>query len=112
LKEVLESASRAKEMIQHLLAFSRQEETKTEVINLVDHIKEAVRFLRSYLPRSVQIKEDYKVESASIMGAPGQMHQILINLGTNAMQAMPGESGTVHQYGHSIIFIQGYDCLP
>jgi PAS domain S-box-containing protein len=96
LSEVLKSAGRAKEMIQHLIAFSRQEETKTEVINLIDHIKEASRFLRSYLPRSIIIKEDYSAENLSVMGVPGQMHQILINLGTNAMQAMPSESGTVH----------------
>ncbi len=54
LIEVLKSATRAKEMIAHLISFSRQEESKTEIIELVDHVKESVRFLRSYLPRSIK----------------------------------------------------------
>jgi len=95
LAEVLKSASRAKEMIQHLIAFSRQEEIKTEVIELSDHIKEAVRFLKSYLPKSIQIIEDYQTDNNLVIAVPGQMHQILINLGTNAMQAMPAENGTI-----------------
>ncbi len=95
LTEVLKSASRAKEMIQHLISFSKQEESKTETIDFIDHVKEAVRFLRSYLPRSVMINEDYLTEEATVLAVPGQMHQILINLGTNAMQAMPNESGFI-----------------
>ncbi|MBM4399658.1 MAG: PAS domain S-box protein, partial [Candidatus Cloacimonetes bacterium] len=95
LTEVLKSASRAKEMIQHLIAFSKQEESRTEVIDFVDHIKEALRFLRSYLPRTVMIKEEFQADDVTVLAVPGQMHQILINLGTNAMQAMPNESGVI-----------------
>lgn len=95
LTEVLKSATRAKEMIQHLISFSKQEESKTETINFVEHTKEASRFLRSYLPRSVLIKEQYLIEEATVLAVPGQMHQILINLGTNAMQAMHNESGSI-----------------
>lgn len=104
LTEVLKSASRAKEMIQHLIAFSKQEESKTETINFVDHVKEAVRFLRSYLPRSVMIKEQYTDDNVTVLAVPGQMHQILINLGTNAMQAMPNESGEIQILVDTIAF--------
>ncbi|MFO7660919.1 MAG: PAS domain S-box protein [Candidatus Cloacimonadaceae bacterium] len=104
LVEVLKSASRAKEMIQHLISFSKQEESKTETINFIDHVKEASRFLRSYLPRSVLIKEQYLAEEVTVLAVPGQMHQILINLGTNAMQAMPSESGTVQIVVDSVSF--------
>ncbi len=88
LVEVLKSASRAKEMIAHLLSFSRQEESKTEVIDMVDHVRESVRFLRSYLPRSIKIVETYTKERCSVIAVPGQIHQIIINLGTNAMHAL------------------------
>lgn len=88
LVEVLKSASRAKEMISHLISFSRQEESKTEVIELVEHVKESVRFLRSYLPRSIKIVENYTAERNTVIAVPGQIHQIIINLGTNAMHAL------------------------
>ncbi len=95
LMEVLKSATRAKEMISHLISFSRQEESKTEVIELVDHVRESVRFLRSYLPKSIQIKERYEGENATVIAVPGQMHQIMINLGTNAMHAIQHDHGVL-----------------
>lgn len=88
LSEVLKSATRAKEMIAQLISFSRQEESKTEVLELVDHVKESVRFLRSYLPRSIKIVERYTTERNTVIAVPSQIHQIIINLGANAMHAL------------------------
>lgn len=96
LMEVLKSAGRAKEMIGQLLSFSRQEESKTEVINLVDHVRESARFLRSYLPRSIRIVENYCTEGGTVIAVPGQIHQIIINLGTNAMHALRQNGGEIH----------------
>ncbi|MDD2331955.1 MAG: response regulator, partial [Candidatus Cloacimonetes bacterium] len=96
LIEVLKSAGRAKEMISHLISFSRQEESKTEVIELVDHVRESVSFLRSYLPRTIRITESYSAETSTVIAVPGQIHQILINLGTNAMHAIHHDHGVIH----------------
>lgn len=104
LVEVLKSASRAKEMIAHLLSFSRQEESKTEVIELVDHVKESVRFLRSYLPRSIRIVEKYSVERRTVIAVPGQIHQIIINLGTNAMHALQRDEAELRLSVESVSF--------
>ncbi len=93
LVEVLKSANRAKEMISHLISFSRQEEAKTENIDLVEHVKESVRFLRSYLPKNIKIKEQYLATSSNVIAVPGQIHQIIINLGTNAMHAIQSDRG-------------------
>lgn len=95
LLEVLKSATRAKEMIKQLISFSRQEESKTEVIDLVDHVRESVRFLKSYMPRSIQIKEDYKTDKSSVLAVPSQIHQIVINLGTNSMQALKRDDALI-----------------
>jgi len=104
LMEVLKSATRAKEMISHLISFSRQEESKTEIIELVDHVRESVRFLRSYLPRSIRIKERYDAEISTVIAVPGQVHQILINLGTNAMHAITHDHGQIDISVESIAF--------
>ncbi|MDZ4121940.1 MAG: response regulator [Candidatus Cloacimonadaceae bacterium] len=92
---MLKSATRAKEMISHLISFSRQEESKTEIIELVDHVRESVRFLRSYLPRSIKIHERYEAEASTVIAVPGQIHQIMINLGTNAMHAIHHDHGQI-----------------
>ncbi|HCX60362.1 MAG TPA: hypothetical protein DG355_06835 [Candidatus Cloacimonas sp.] len=104
LVEVLKSATRAKEMIAHLISFSRQEESKTEVVELVDHVKESVRFLRSYLPRSIKIKETYSAERSTVIAVPGQIHQIIINLGTNAMHALQKDGAELRIKVESVSF--------
>lgn len=104
LLEVLKSATRAKEMIKQLISFSRQEESKTEVIELVDHVKESVRFLKSYLPRSIQIKETYKADKSSVLAVPSQIHQIVINLGTNSMQALKREDALIEVSVENVSF--------
>lgn len=104
LVEVLKSATRAKEMISHLISFSRQEESKTEVIELVDHVKESVRFLRSYLPRSIKIKERYEAEKCTVIAVPGQVHQIIINFGTNSMHALHREGAQIEIAVESVSF--------
>ncbi len=104
LVEVLKSATRAKEMISNLISFSRQEESKTEVIELVDHVKESVRFLRSFLPRSIKIKERYDAEKGTVIAVPGQIHQIIINFGTNAMHALHRDGALIEIAVESVSF--------
>jgi len=104
LHEVLKSATRAKEMIAQLIAFSRQEEAKTEILELVDHVRESVRFLRSYLPRSIKITERYTQEQCTVIAVPGQIHQIIINLGTNAMHALQKEGALLEIAVESVSF--------
>lgn len=95
LLEVLKSSTRAKEMIHQLISFSRQEESKSEVIELVDHVKESVRFLKSFLPRSIEIRERYAADKSTVWAVPSQIHQIVINLGTNSMHAIKRDDGYI-----------------
>jgi len=105
LVEVLKSANRAKEMISHLISFSRQEEARTELIELVDHVKESVRFLSSYLPKTIEIVENYHTPNSTVMAVPGQIHQIVINLGTNAMHAIGKKPGRLEISVDQISFL-------
>ncbi len=104
LYEVLKSATRAKEMISHLISFSRQEESKTEIIELVDHVRESIRFLRSYLPKSIIIKERYDAKKSTVIAVPGQIHQILMNLGTNAGHAIRHDHGVIEVSVEQVAF--------
>lgn len=95
LHQVLSSAHRAKELVKQILAFSRhsEEELKPMKIHLV--IEEAIKMLRSSLPSSIDIVKSIDHTCGSIMGDPTQVHQVLMNLCTNASQAMQKAGGTL-----------------
>ncbi len=88
LETVLNSASRAKDLVSHILTFSRQDQHERGLISVVPIVKEAIKFLRASLPSTIEIKQFIQPELASIIADPTQIHQILMNLGTNAGHAM------------------------
>jgi signal transduction histidine kinase len=93
--EGLRAASqRARDLVQQILTFSRQkgdERTETAVPPILD---EALRFLRSTLPASIELRSHVDPGLPQVMGAPVQIHQVIMNLCVNAAQAMDG-SGTL-----------------
>ncbi len=93
LEQVLIAATRAKELVQQLLAFSRQTEQAHEPIQVHLLIKEGLKFLRSSIPSTIKISWNISPDSGSVIADPGQIHQILINLCTNSFQAMRHTGG-------------------
>ncbi|HNW99887.1 MAG TPA: PAS domain S-box protein [Candidatus Cloacimonadota bacterium] len=96
LNEVLHSANRAKEVIHQIMGYSRSEDSKAVVISLQDHVKEAMKLLRAIIPKTISIREKYSSCEDRIMAVPGQINQIIMNLGTNAAHAMKHKSGTIN----------------
>jgi PAS domain S-box-containing protein len=94
LKEVYTAGMRAKELVKQILTFARQtgEEIRPVQVNII--VKEALKLLRSSLPTSIEIKQEIESDSL-IMGDPTQVHQILMNLCTNAAQAMEEDGGVL-----------------
>ena len=92
LDEVLQAANRAKDLIQQILTFSRQsqQEVKPVQVNLI--VKEVLKFLRASLPTTIEIRQDIESD-ALVMGDPTQIHQVLMNLCTNAAHAMRDKGG-------------------
>jgi PAS domain S-box-containing protein len=95
LKEVLTASQRANDLVKQILTFSRQSEQDVRPISIVPVIKEALKLLTASLPSTIEIKEDIPTSEATIMGDPTQVHQILMNLGTNAAHAMRPKGGTL-----------------
>ncbi|MEO5346405.1 MAG: PAS domain S-box protein [Magnetococcus sp. YQC-9] len=89
LEEVLTASLRARDLIAQLLAFSRQTDMREGSITLVPLVKEALRFLRAVIPANVKLSAQLSEQELGIIGNPTQIHQILMNLCTNAVQAMP-----------------------
>ncbi|WP_300669134.1 PAS domain-containing sensor histidine kinase [Desulfoluna sp.] len=91
LGEVLSAARRARDLVSQILIFARQGDVEVRPVRFSTILKEAVRFLRSTLPSSIEITTRI-ISDANVMADPTQLHQIIMNLGTNAAHAM-GDKG-------------------
>ena len=92
LQEVLSAGNRAKDLVKQILTFSRQADQKQKPIQVKPLVKEALRMLRASIPSTVEV-EQYVQSDALVMGDPTQIHQILMNLCTNAAHAMEDNGG-------------------
>ncbi len=94
LEEVLVGGRRAKDLVQQILAFARQSEEKIEPVVVSSIVREALRLIRSSLPATITIQQDIGSDT-SVMGNATQIHQIVMNLCTNAAHAMDDSGGTL-----------------
>jgi signal transduction histidine kinase len=95
LSEVLKAAHRAKELVKQILTFSRKADYTVEPVLPVPIIKEALKMLRASIPTNIEIKQDIDSECGGTLADPTQIHQILVNLCTNAYQAMEEKGGVL-----------------
>lgn len=95
LSHILKAGDRATELVKRILTFSRQQEPLRKTIRLSNIIDEAVAFLRSTTPSRIQIKADCETSLPKIVADATQIHQILMNLGTNAVHALGEANGTI-----------------
>ena len=92
LKEVYAGGNRAKELVKQILAFARQSDEVTKPVQLSSIAREVLKLIRSTIPTSIAIEK--QIESSSlVIGNPVQLHQVFLNLFTNASQAMKDQGG-------------------
>jgi CheY-like chemotaxis protein/two-component sensor histidine kinase len=90
--QIKQAGNRAKDLVQQILTFSRQTEQELKPVEVSIIVKEVIKLLRSSLPTTIEIKHHIEGNSL-IMGDPTQLHQILMNLCTNAGHAMQEKGG-------------------
>ncbi len=93
LEEVLKASERAKDLVKQILAFSRQVETERSPVKVYLIVKEALKLLRSSLPSTIRIMQDIDSASGAVLADPTHIHQVVMNLCTNAYQAMADRGG-------------------
>jgi PAS domain S-box-containing protein len=96
LDEVLRAAQRASDLVRQILAFSRQREQDRKPLKVQPIIREALVLLRASLPSTIEICQDIDPACGAIMADPTQVHQIIMNLCTNAFHAMREQGGVLH----------------
>jgi len=105
------AAIRARDVVRRILTFSRQDSTRTEPVDCGALVQEVADLLRAALPArhttDVTIERNLLVEIN-----PGQMHQVLMNLGTNASHAIGDRSGRIHFQVRGVDLPEGKGSLP
>jgi len=95
LQDVVRSASRARELVRRILAFSRRTDGKRVVVAIEPFVREVVLMLRSTLPRTVRIQMEVKGDRLAVEADPGELHQVIMNLANNAFLAIGPDGGTL-----------------
>ncbi|RPI99008.1 MAG: PAS domain S-box protein, partial [Desulfobacteraceae bacterium] len=92
LTQILKAAFRARDLVRQILMFSRQSEVQFGPLQVNLIIKETLKLLRASLPATIQVRQDLG-DCGKILGDPTQVHPVVMNLCTNAYQAMGAEGG-------------------
>jgi PAS domain S-box-containing protein len=94
LSEVLKAAHRAQGLVKQILSFSRQKEQERKPIQVKLILKEVLKLLRASLPSTIEIRVD-AVSDSAIFADPVEIHQVMMNLFTNAYHAMREKGGVL-----------------
>jgi len=95
LKHVLKGTLRAKELVRQILTFSRKKEPVQKPIDIRPITKEALKLLRSSIPKNIVMDQTINDEMRPVMADPTQIYEIIMNLSTNAYHAMEQDGGSL-----------------
>ncbi len=95
LEEIIRATTRATELVRQILTFSRRTESRKEPIRLAAIVQETVKLLRGVLPSNIEIRQHLGAPKGTLLGDPTHMHQVLMNLFTNASHAIGERGGAV-----------------
>ncbi len=98
LGKIIDAANRGRDLVSRILSFSRKQHHHFDVLNLKETIEAALSLLRPTIPAGTVI--DFQPVEASILGNQTQVHQVLVNLINNAVDAMDGEGNINIKISH------------
>ncbi|MGD2246161.1 MAG: response regulator [Candidatus Aminicenantes bacterium] len=95
LEQTLEAAHRGRDLVKQILIYSRQREVEKKPLDMVQTIKEILRFLRASLPSNIQIQQSFSVDSCQVNADAIQIQQVLMNIFKNAADAIGSNDGRI-----------------
>jgi len=95
LEAILTGSKRATKLVKQILTFSRSDRTEKQPTQIGLIVKEAIRLLDSTLPDEIEIVSKIDAEGVFILADPTQIHQVIMNLGTNSAHAMKEGGGII-----------------
>jgi two-component system, cell cycle sensor histidine kinase and response regulator CckA len=95
IQQIKNNSNRAASLTRQLLAFSRQQTLRPQILQLPDVVSEVSHLLKRLLGENVQLEVNHGRSIGSVRADPGQLEQVIINLGVNARDAMQAKGGTL-----------------
>ncbi len=95
IEQVIDGGKRAMDLVRHILTFSRQTDQERKPMMLQPVLKEALKLLRGSLPSTIKIKQSIDAECGVVLADVTQIHQVIMNLCTNAYHAMREKGGVL-----------------
>lgn len=95
LNRVIAAAERARDLTKQILAFSRQAQVEKTPVDISRTVRDALKMLRSSIPSTISMVNQVTNDAVTVWADPTQIHQIILNLCTNAYQAMEASGGTL-----------------
>ena len=95
LEDIIAASLKAKNIVGQLLSFSRKEKRKLKPIQIALAVKDALLFLRSTIPATIDIRQDIPATDETVLGDPTQINQVMMNLCINAYHAMEKTGGDI-----------------
>ncbi len=93
LDQVLTAGLRARDLVKHILTFSRKADAQKTMMQIVPLIKECLKFLKASISPNIELRYSFERTDIMVLSDPTQLHQILMNLFTNAAYAMKEKGG-------------------
>ncbi len=93
LEQIYNGTLRAKDLVQQILTFARQRDGELKLMQMQPMVKEAIKLIRSTIPTTIEIQQNIQTDCKPIKADPTQIHQIVMNLATNAYHAMEENGG-------------------
>ncbi|OQX96477.1 hypothetical protein B6I21_00895 [candidate division KSB1 bacterium 4572_119] len=93
LKQIIKASHRAKDLVQQILAFSRQDEKERKPLQISLIVKEALKMLRASLPATIDIIPNIQDKAGLVLADPTHIHQVVMNLCLNSAHAMREKGG-------------------
>ncbi|MBU0681067.1 MAG: PAS domain S-box protein [Proteobacteria bacterium] len=112
IEQVRLAGNRAKELVKQILSFSRQSEASRSPQELTVLVKETLKLLRASLPVNIAISQDIAPDVGLILADITQIHQVLMNLCTNAAHGMAEHGGTLTIGIHEVAFAGDDEARP
>ena len=95
LERLLKAGHRARDLVQQILAFSRQRQQRHAPVRIPSIIHEVLELLRVSLPATIELRQHIDPTCGAVLADPTQLHQVIMNLCTNATHAMSEQGGVL-----------------
>jgi PAS domain S-box-containing protein len=107
LEQVLQAGNRARALVQQILTFSRKSKSEILPLQIQPIVKEVLKLIRSTLPTTIEIRQEIDENCGPVNADATEIHQIIMNLSTNAFHAMEKSGGTLRVILKEIVLGKG-----